>query len=254
MPCATPPWIWPSTIKGLITRPQSWTTTYRLISTCAVSGSTSTTIACTPFAVLPRSGPKYAVASRPGSVPGRTAPRSGFALSASAPSATPRRESPRRCTRPPSRTRSAAAAPSSRLASSSTFSRTATAAAEHALPATTAPRPAQGAATGEGARTPVELSSVARDHVHVRHVHAQDLGHDLSEDGKVALSLRPHPRRQSHAAARLDGDPRALVRPDPRPLDVAHDADPYLTPRRFEPRLLLPHEARIVDGLERLVQ
>src|SRR5207244_4394965 len=71
---------------------------------------------------------------------GRTAPRSGFALSASAPSATPRPESPRRCTRPPSSTRSASAAPSSRLASPSTFSRTATAAAWHALPATTAPR------------------------------------------------------------------------------------------------------------------
>ena len=111
-----------------------------------------------------------------------------------------------------------------------------------------------GAATGEGARAPMELPSVARDHVHVRHVYAQDLGDDLSEYGKVALSLRPHPRRQPHAAARLDGDPRALVRPDPRPLDVAHYADPHVTPRRLEPRLLLPHEARIVDGLERLVQ
>ena len=60
--------------------PQSWTTRYRLISTIAVSGSTSTIIACTPLAVLPRSGPKYAVLSRPGSVPGRTAPRSGFAF------------------------------------------------------------------------------------------------------------------------------------------------------------------------------
>src|SRR5256886_4401199 len=26
MPCATPPWIWPSTINGLISRPQSCTT------------------------------------------------------------------------------------------------------------------------------------------------------------------------------------------------------------------------------------
>src|SRR2546426_469929 len=110
MPCATPPWIWPSTIIGLITRPQSCTTTYRLISTCAVSGSTSTTIAWTPFAVLPRSGPKYAVASSPGSAPGRTAPRSGFAFSASVPSAMPPFESPRRCTRPPASTRSAGAA------------------------------------------------------------------------------------------------------------------------------------------------
>ena len=25
-PCATPPWIWPSTIIGLISVPQSWTT------------------------------------------------------------------------------------------------------------------------------------------------------------------------------------------------------------------------------------
>src|SRR5947199_134466 len=100
----------------------------------------------------------------------------------------------------------------------------------------------------------VELPSAARDHVHVRHVHAQNLCHDLSEYGKVALPLRPDPRRQPHAAARLDGDPRALVRPDPRPLDVAHYADPHVTPRRLEPRLLLPHEASIVDGLKRLVQ
>src|SRR4030095_10970684 len=48
--------------------------------------STSTMIAWTPLAVLPRSGPKYAVLSRPGSVPGRTAPRRGFALPESSPS------------------------------------------------------------------------------------------------------------------------------------------------------------------------
>src|SRR5207244_11033981 len=59
---------------------------------------------------------------------------------------------------------------------------------------------------------------------------------------------------QSDAAPRLDGDPRALARPYPRTLDVAHYADPHVTPRRLEPRLLLAHEARIVDGLERLVQ
>src|SRR5207245_1914314 len=318
MPCATPPWIWPSTIIGLITRPQSCTTTYRLISTCAVSGSTSTTIAWTPFAVLPRSGPKYAVASSPGSAPGRTAPRSGFAFSASVPSAMPPFESPRRCTRPPASTRSAGAAASSRLASSRIFSRTRTAAAWQALPATTAPRLANvpvpqgdprgspvttctsptsppspppasehqiggrrcelaareledllantdggrmagatghdGAAAGKRARATVELPRIARHDVHLAHVHAEHLGHDLGEHGEVALPLRPHAGRQADAPARLDGDARALVGPDSRPLDVAHHADPHVPAGRPQAPLLLAQEAFVIDGLERLVE
>ena len=58
MPCATPPCTWPSTIIGLITVPQSCTTTYLRIDGIIVSGSTSTIIACTPLAVAPLSGPK----------------------------------------------------------------------------------------------------------------------------------------------------------------------------------------------------
>src|SRR6516165_3287292 len=43
MPWATPPWICPSTIIGLIRRPASSTTTNRLICTWPVAISTSTT-------------------------------------------------------------------------------------------------------------------------------------------------------------------------------------------------------------------
>jgi hypothetical protein len=43
MPSARPPWIWPSTIIGLIRTPQSSTAMKRRTVTCAVSGSMSTT-------------------------------------------------------------------------------------------------------------------------------------------------------------------------------------------------------------------
>ena len=55
-PCATPPWIWPSTIIGLIKRPQSWTTAYLRIVISAVSGSVSTITACMPEANVDRCG------------------------------------------------------------------------------------------------------------------------------------------------------------------------------------------------------
>ena len=42
-PSARPPWIWPSTIIGLIRTPQSSTAMKRRTFTCAVSGSMSTT-------------------------------------------------------------------------------------------------------------------------------------------------------------------------------------------------------------------
>src|SRR2546430_9837329 len=49
-----------------------------------------------------------------------------------------------------------------------------------------------------------------------------------------------------------------MIRRPPRstlfPYTTLFRSDPHVTPRRLEPRLLLPHEARIVDGLERLVQ
>ena len=42
-PSARPPWIWPSTIIGLMRTPQSSTAMKRLTVTWAVSGSMSTT-------------------------------------------------------------------------------------------------------------------------------------------------------------------------------------------------------------------
>ena len=56
MPCATPPWIWPSTIIGLIRCPQSCTTAYLRMLISAVSGSVSTITACIPLANVDRSG------------------------------------------------------------------------------------------------------------------------------------------------------------------------------------------------------
>src|SRR5690625_2275923 len=49
-PWATPPWICPSTIRGLIIGPQSCTTAYLRILMSAVSGSVSTITACAPAA------------------------------------------------------------------------------------------------------------------------------------------------------------------------------------------------------------
>ena len=43
IPSARPPWIWPSTIIGLIRTPQSSTAMNRRTLTAAVSGSMSTT-------------------------------------------------------------------------------------------------------------------------------------------------------------------------------------------------------------------
>ena len=49
MPWATPPCTWPSTMLGLIIRPQSSDTTNRRISTLPVAGSTSTVAPCVAF-------------------------------------------------------------------------------------------------------------------------------------------------------------------------------------------------------------
>src|SRR2546430_2747820 len=53
MPCATPPWICPSTIVGFTIRPQSCCTTYSTKCTTPVSLSTSTTAAWQPLANVP---------------------------------------------------------------------------------------------------------------------------------------------------------------------------------------------------------
>ena len=50
MPCATPPRIWPSTIIGFTSVPQSWWTTYRRNARFPVSTSTSTIAAWHPLA------------------------------------------------------------------------------------------------------------------------------------------------------------------------------------------------------------
>src|SRR5919204_528977 len=49
MPCMTPPWLWPSTISGLMTVPKSLTMVYFTTSTLPVSGSISTSATCAPL-------------------------------------------------------------------------------------------------------------------------------------------------------------------------------------------------------------
>lgn len=70
MPCATPPWIWPSASSGLITLPQSSTQTYRRMRVRPSSVSTSTTQTCVPKGKVKFSGCQKAVSSSPGSSPG----------------------------------------------------------------------------------------------------------------------------------------------------------------------------------------
>src|SRR5580704_13926280 len=105
-----------------------------------VSGSTSTMIACTPLAVAPLGGPKYRVDSRPGSVPGCTAPRIGFAFIASSPSRMDLPGTPAIETLPSAMSMSSSAHSKCSDASRRIFPRTALAASFTALPATTAPR------------------------------------------------------------------------------------------------------------------
>ena len=79
----SPPWIWPSTIIGLIRTPQSSTATNLRIDTFAVSGSTSTTQMYAPNGNV-RFGGSYTVsASSPASTPSgsSTDPRAAIAIS-----------------------------------------------------------------------------------------------------------------------------------------------------------------------------
>src|SRR6266853_993603 len=132
MPCATPPCIWPARIIGLITVPQSCTTTYFKIFNSKVRGSISTIMAWTPFAVAPILGPKYWVDSRPGSVPGSTAPRIGLAWLARSPSLTNFSGIPTIDTLPSSITRSSSEHSNRSLASFGAFDITGNADAEMA--------------------------------------------------------------------------------------------------------------------------
>ncbi len=69
MPCASPPWICPSTISGLTTAPTSSTHTYLRIWTRPVSVSTSTAHRCVPCGNEKFSGSKVASESSDGSIP-----------------------------------------------------------------------------------------------------------------------------------------------------------------------------------------
>ena len=220
-----------------------------MISTVAVSGSTSTIIACTPLAVLPRSGPKYAVLSSPGSVPGRTAPRSGLALPDSSPSEIPRCCVVSHRTRGRRRARAdRAGTPSTELARFSTFSRTAIAAAWHALPGD------DRAAAREGPGAPVKFARVARDDPHVFDIDAEHVGDELREHREVPLPLRADAGRAAHLAARLDRDARTFVRADAGAFDVTRDADADVPPFGAQPRLLVANELLVADDLGRLLE
>ena len=66
MPCASPPWTWPSTSIGLMMMPQSSTETKRSSLTSPVSGKTSTTAMWVPNGKVSSAGLKKSVVSRPG--------------------------------------------------------------------------------------------------------------------------------------------------------------------------------------------
>ena len=248
MPCATPPWICPARIIGLITVPQSCTTTYLRISIARVSGSTSMIMAWTPLAVAPAGGPKYLVDSRPGSAPGRTAPRIGFAFMASSPRRTDLPGTPTIDTLPSAISRSSSAHSKCSAARRRIFSRTGAAGlvdgvARH-----------HGAAAREGAGAPVELVGVAGDHVDVAHVDADLVGRDLGEAGEVPLALGADAGGDADLAARLHLHLRALVGPDAGALDIAGDADADVAALRLQARLLVREEILVADQLQRPLQ
>ena len=201
-------------------------------------------MACTPLAVLPRSGPKYAVASRPGSVPGVTAPRSGFALrrQLAERDALAGASFDRARDRPPararSRGRSSSCAASVEGLRAHAVRRGVAGAARH-----------DGAAAGERAGAPVELARVAGDDVHRVDVDAELLGDDLRKRGEVPLPLRADAGRHAHRAARLHRHPRALVGPDAGAFDVGDDADADVSALGAQPRLLVPDEALVADAV-----
>src|SRR5262249_16774164 len=81
-PWATPPWICPLRVRGLITVPTSSTTTYRSRVTAPVSGSTSTSqtwqplghVACLGATVPVSSNPRRLPAGRRGALGARAPP------------------------------------------------------------------------------------------------------------------------------------------------------------------------------------
>ena len=97
--------------------------------------------AWTPLLNVPRGGAKYRVASRPGLSHSRgIANRSGLAAAATSPSGSAREGTPRTKTLPSASSISSGRASSSVAATMRVFSRTASAASDTAVPATTAAR------------------------------------------------------------------------------------------------------------------
>ena len=178
-------------------------------------------------------------------MPGRTAPRSGFALPDSSPSAIPRSPSPFTDTRPP--------------ASSQLILRSIQDAArkrEHFLPHRHRGRMARasgnhGASACERAGPPVELARVSRDDLDVFDVDAQRIRDQLREDSEVPLPLRADTGRAPHLPAGFDGDARPFVRADAGAFDIAGDADADVPALGAQPRLFFAHESLVADRLAR---
>src|SRR2546423_14384546 len=68
-PWATPPWIWPLSVSGLITVPTSSAITYATSATAPVSGSISTSHTWQPLGHVSDGGENVAVSYSPGSRP-----------------------------------------------------------------------------------------------------------------------------------------------------------------------------------------
>src|SRR6202049_1064210 len=210
MPCATPPSIWPSSTIGLITRPQSWTTTYLSTSSRKVFGSTRTYAAWHPDAHVDPVGLKCPVASSPGcspsssggparglvvncvaaSVPPPNAYRMGLASTATAASGTPRSGEPLTRTLPSTSSRSAGIG-------SGTF-----AAARCAFSDTT-----------------------LRDG-------------DLSPDSGVGLALARNTGGSNHLAGHQDLNVCAFIRTDPSSFHVGAEPHSHMIARRSRPKHL----------------
>src|SRR5262249_35815287 len=135
---------------------------------------------------------------------------------------TPRPGAPRTAIFPPSMVRSGPAASSMWAAIAVTFSRTRRAASTRAPPLTTMLRraaPHPHAAAANGAAAVRAALGVALDDRHRLERHAQLIGQDLGERGRVALALRRRADEATHFPRRLDPHRGGIVA-----CDLAHAA------------------------------
>src|SRR5688572_13220042 len=102
------------------------------------------------------------------------------------------------------------------------------------------------AAACEGPRPPVKLARVSRHYPHIVD--------ELGEHREVPLPLRADAGRAANLAARLDRDPRTLVRADAGAFDVAHNPDADMTAFSAQPRLLVAQEGFVAHDLRRLLE